>query len=76
MSATATATQTVAPISVAVREAALLTAFPEYEIRVAISKGSLPCHRLGKRFVILVDELQAWVSALPGIEQESTAPAG
>lgn len=52
-------------LSVSVRDAAALTSFSEYEIRLAISKGELPAVKRGRRLAILSEDLQTWVRNLP-----------
>ena len=52
------------PLSTSVRDAAALTSLSEYEIRNAINKGDLPARKVGRRLVILTDDLRAWLEAL------------
>ena len=52
------------PLSTSVRDVAALTSLSEYEIRNAINKGDLPARKVGRRLVILTDDLRAWLEAL------------
>lgn len=52
-------------LSISVRDAAALTSLSEYEVRNAINKGELQARRVGRRLVILVADLNAWLESLP-----------
>jgi excisionase family DNA binding protein len=54
-------------LSISVRDAAASTSLSEYEIRNAINSGHLEARRLGRRIVILTDDLKAWLEALPKV---------
>ena len=54
-------------LSVSVRDAAALTGLSEYEIRTAVSKGELFARKRGRRIVIPVDGLKAWIDGLPSV---------
>jgi excisionase family DNA binding protein len=51
-------------LSISVRDASELTSLSEYEIRNAINKGELSARRVGRRLVILTDDLRSWLDSL------------
>jgi excisionase family DNA binding protein len=61
------------PISISVRDAAALTSISEYEIRAAINKGHLKARRLGRRLLILTDDVRAWLDTLEQVVESETA---
>ena len=52
------------PLSISVRDAAALTSLSEFEVRKAINSGALPARKVGRRLVILTEDLRRWLDAL------------
>lgn len=54
-------------IAVEVPEAAALVGLSESTVRREINAGKLPAHRLGRKILVRVVDLDAWVAALPAV---------
>ena len=52
------------PLSISVRDAAALTSLSEFEVRKAINSGDLTARKVGRRLVILTEDLRKWLDAL------------
>jgi excisionase family DNA binding protein len=52
-------------LSLSPEEASALTGIGLTSIRQAVASGDLPARRHGRRIIILRDDLQAWLKALP-----------
>jgi len=57
------------PLSLSVRDAALLTSLSEYEVRDLINKGTLPARRRGRRILVDYTALVEWYRSLPAVAE-------
>ena len=55
------------PVSLSVRDAALMTSLSEYDIRQRVNSGEIPARRVGKRILIDHAALVAWYQAQPAV---------
>lgn len=61
------------PLSLSVRDAALVTSLSEYEIRELVNAGTLPARRRGRRILIDYAALQEWYRSLPTVVEPSAS---
>lgn len=54
------------PLAVSIAEAVRLSGIGRSSVYVAIKSGALPIRKAGRRTLIQLDALRAWVAALPG----------
>ncbi len=59
------------PLGMTVADASRFTSLSQFEIRSAINANELPASRRGRRIVILRDDLEAFVRALPRVGQSA-----
>jgi excisionase family DNA binding protein len=59
------------PLSLSVRDAALLTSLSEYEIRALVNAGTIPARRSGRRILIDYAGLQSYIKSLPAVVDQS-----
>jgi len=54
------------PLAVSISEAVRLSGLGRSSVYAAIKRGALPIRKAGRRTLIELDALRAWVAALPG----------
>ena len=59
------------PLSLSVREAALVTSLSEYEIRELVNNGTIPARRHGRRILIDYAALVEWFRSRPLVVDKS-----
>ena len=61
------------PLAVSIIEAAKLSSLGRSSLYEAIGRGELHVKKAGRRSLILVDDLKAWVAALPNAKYSRDA---
>lgn len=62
------------PLAVSINEASALAGIGRTKLYEAISDGSLPVRKLGRRSLVIVSDLQAWLERLPSVPARSRKP--
>lgn len=65
----ATNTDTDGPLCISIKQAAQLTGICRSTLYEALNRGELPARKLGKRTVILLADLEAFLASLPDYPQ-------
>ena len=60
-------------LAVSIIEAAKRAGISRSSIYEAIGRGEIPLRKNGRRSLILIDDLKAWVSALPEAKHRNAA---
>lgn len=69
-------TQLTPPIAFSIKSAAAHSGIATFSIRAAIHAGKLPARLVGKRLIILSDDLKRWLEELPETQNAKVVNTG